>query len=129
MTDYLAITEAETNPKAPATSSLWKRWTKNWIAGFEGAAGAPRLKYGAIDAWFSTAGEVGSLAFLVTTAGSVGVVTAGTVYAGSSLAYSGFHKSGGLSSTGAALTGSWRALGSILNSGVDQRATLFIRIA
>ncbi|NBZ87916.1 hypothetical protein [Stagnihabitans tardus] len=43
MTDYSAIAETETDPGAPSKSSLWKRWAKNWIAGFEGAAGAPRL--------------------------------------------------------------------------------------
>jgi hypothetical protein len=43
MTDYSAILESETDPAAPSKSSLWKRWAKNWIAGFEGAVGAPRL--------------------------------------------------------------------------------------
>jgi hypothetical protein len=43
MTDYIPITETETNPGAPSKSSLWKRWAKNWIAGFEGALGAPRF--------------------------------------------------------------------------------------
>ncbi len=43
MTDYIAILETETNPGAPSRSSLWKRWANNWIAGFEGAAGAPRI--------------------------------------------------------------------------------------
>ncbi|MEI6800495.1 MAG: hypothetical protein WCO04_14970 [Pseudomonadota bacterium] len=43
MTTYTAIAETETDPSAPGTSSLWKRWAKNWIAGFEGAAGAPRI--------------------------------------------------------------------------------------
>jgi hypothetical protein len=49
MTDYVAITETETNPGAPSRSSLWKRWAKNWIAGFEGAALAPRLWLRAIE--------------------------------------------------------------------------------
>lgn len=48
MTDYNAIAETETDPGAPSKSSLWKRWAKNWIAGFEGAAGAPRLRGEAI---------------------------------------------------------------------------------
>lgn len=43
MTDYSAILESETDPGAASKSSLWKRWAKNWIAGFEGAVGAPRL--------------------------------------------------------------------------------------
>ena len=43
MTTYTAIAETETDAGAPGTSSLWKRWAKNWIAGFEGATGAPRI--------------------------------------------------------------------------------------
>lgn len=50
MTDYIPITEAETDPEAPSTSSLWKRWWKNPIAMFEGAAGAPRLQNAALAA-------------------------------------------------------------------------------
>lgn len=43
MTDYNVINETETDPEAPGTSSLWKRWARNWIGGFLGATGAPRL--------------------------------------------------------------------------------------
>jgi hypothetical protein len=49
MMDYNAITELETNPGAPGTSSLWKRWWKNPLAMFEGALGAPRLQLGALE--------------------------------------------------------------------------------
>lgn len=49
MTDYNAITELETNPGAPGTSSLWKRWWKNPLAMFEGALGAPRLRLAALE--------------------------------------------------------------------------------
>lgn len=52
MTDYSAILESETDPGAASKSSLWKRWAKNWIAGFEGAVGAPRLMAAAM---YSTA--------------------------------------------------------------------------
>ncbi len=41
MTDYNPIFETETNPGKPSKSGLWKRWSKNWIAGFERAVGAP----------------------------------------------------------------------------------------
>ena len=45
MTDYIPILESETDPEAPGTSSLWKRWAKNHIAAMEGAPGAPRLAF------------------------------------------------------------------------------------
>lgn len=44
MTDYLTYTPAEYAPDAPATALHFQRWFENWIAGFEGAAGAPRLR-------------------------------------------------------------------------------------
>lgn len=47
MTDYLPITDAETDPGAPGTSELWKKWRDNPIAMFEGAVDAPRIQVGA----------------------------------------------------------------------------------
>lgn len=44
MTDYLPITDAETDPGAPGTSELWKKWRDNPIAIAEGATGAPRVQ-------------------------------------------------------------------------------------
>lgn len=44
MTDYLPITDAETDPGAPGTSELWKKWRDNPIAIAEGADGAPRVQ-------------------------------------------------------------------------------------
>lgn len=46
MTDWNDITEAETDPGAPGTSSLWKRWWKNPMAVAEGSAGAPVVSAG-----------------------------------------------------------------------------------
>ena len=129
MTDYNPIPDNILEPDDPIPADLGIRWRDNPIAMFEGAPGAPRIAYAALDTWFSTAGDVGSLAFLITTSGAVGIITAGTTYAGSSLTYSGFHKLEGISDTGSGLTGTWRALGSVLNAGVNQRATLFVRIA
>lgn len=43
MTSYIAITNAETDPEAPLTSELAKKWRDNPIAITEGAAGAPRI--------------------------------------------------------------------------------------
>lgn len=62
MTTYTAIAESETDPGAAGTSSLWKRWAKNWIAGFEGAVGAPRLAKAALSGLF-----IGTITSLTTT--------------------------------------------------------------
>ena len=43
MSDYIGITEAQSNPFAPLTSELVKQLRDNPIAIAEGAAGAPRL--------------------------------------------------------------------------------------
>ena len=43
MTSYIAITDAETDPEAPLTSELAKKWRDNPIAITEGATGAPRI--------------------------------------------------------------------------------------
>lgn len=43
MTSYIAITNAETDPEAPLTSELAKKWRDNPLAITEGAAGAPRI--------------------------------------------------------------------------------------
>lgn len=128
MTDYIAITEAETNPGAPSKSSLWKRWAKNWIAGFEGAPGAPRLQVGAMGSWFTTAGGVGTLAFLSERTPSMTPIVAGTDYAGSGLGYAGLG-SGGSVDYGPALTGTWRALGAYTKPSSRAGTTLFIRVA
>lgn len=49
MATYTPIIGTETDPDAPLTSSLAKRWSDNWIAGFEGQANAPKLKLTALD--------------------------------------------------------------------------------
>ena len=49
MSDYIGITEAQSNPFAPFTSELVKQLRDNPIAIAEGAEGAPRLYLGAIE--------------------------------------------------------------------------------
>lgn len=44
MTSYIEITDGETDPGAPATSELAKKWRDNPIAMAEGADGAPRVQ-------------------------------------------------------------------------------------
>ena len=48
MTDYIGITEAQSNPFAPLTSELVKQLRDNPIAIAEGATGAPRVQGNAI---------------------------------------------------------------------------------
>ena len=48
MTDYIGITEAQTNPFAPLTSELVKQLRDNPLAIAEGAAGAPRVEGAAL---------------------------------------------------------------------------------
>ena len=48
MTDYIGITEAQSNPFAPLTSELVKQLRDNPIAIAEGAEGAPRVQGSAI---------------------------------------------------------------------------------
>jgi hypothetical protein len=49
MTDYVPYTPDEYAPDAPGTALHFQRWFENWIAGFEGAAGAPRLVLAALE--------------------------------------------------------------------------------
>lgn len=51
MTTYTTITDVETDPEAPLTSELAKKWRDNPIAMFEGAAGAPRLYRDALNSF------------------------------------------------------------------------------
>lgn len=120
----------------PITLQQGRALRDNPLEMFLGGAGAPRLQFEAMDAWYSTPGAVGSLALLAQTgAGSTNIV-AGTTYAGSTLTYAGFHFTSavlsavGASAPGSALSGTWKALGSVnYSDSSTQRGTLFIRIA
>lgn len=45
---YSPILATETDPDAPLTSFLAKRWSDNWEAGFDGVANAPKLRLRAL---------------------------------------------------------------------------------
>lgn len=119
----------------PITLQQGRALRDNPLEMFLGGAGAPRLQFEAMDAWYSTPGAVGSLALLAQTAAVSTDIVAGTSYAGSALAYAGFHFTSTTlgavgASSGTALSGTWKALGSVAYStSLTQRATLFIRIA
>jgi hypothetical protein len=65
MASYITITDAETDPEAPLTSELAKKWRDNPIAITEGATGAPKIQKKAMGGLF-----VGS------------ITTSGTTWAG-----------------------------------------------
>jgi len=48
MTSYITITDAETDPEAPLTATLAKKWRDNPIAISEGSSGAPKIQRAAI---------------------------------------------------------------------------------
>lgn len=49
MADYIAILDAQIEPKAPVTSELMNQLRDNPLAMFEGATGAPRLQTAGIE--------------------------------------------------------------------------------
>lgn len=108
MATWVDPIDSQTDPDAPLTSELGKRWDNNVIAAFEGASGAPRLVY--------SAGEVGSFAFAYHT----GVVdySYGDVVDGADLRPVSAIRRRELNFTGdynmdsgSALSGSWQCLG------------------
>ena len=110
----------------------------NPIAMFEGASGAPRLQFSALDAGFSTAGGVGSYVFAKGAADAAfGATVAGSTLFPTSAAYS-VAVSSGTAATfnlGSALSGTWRCMGTFDLSanygggGSNLGATLWLRIA
>ena len=82
MTSYITITDAETDPNAPVTSELGKKWRDNPLAIAEGATGAPKIKVrsfssGALaaTATFTGLGDYGGLVFNVVAVEGSGTAT------------------------------------------------------
>jgi hypothetical protein len=137
MTDYSAIIETETDPGAPSKSTLWKRFWKNPLAMFEGAIGAPRLQFAAMDTWFTTAGGVGTYVFARGGADAAfGATVAGSTLAPTTAPYMVPSSSGSATFTsGSALSGTWRCMGNFdyttnfTGGAAIYGATLWMRIA
>lgn len=134
--DASAVSNAAIAHKKGISLQTGRALRDNPLAMFEGAAGAPRLQFAAMGAWYSTQGAVGSLAFLAQVGTVSTNIVAGTTYAGSTLAYAGVSFTsatlgdiaGYAEATG--LSGTWKALGSVTyTAAFTQRATLFIRVA
>lgn len=140
MADWLDITDTSVDPDAPLTSQLAYAWRDNPIAIAEGAPGAPRIQFAAMDASFSTAGGLGSYVFAARISGTGDVAFGGTI-AGSNLGpagatYSLTSSSGSVAlNIGSALSGTWQCMGTYdhatayTGGGAVLGATLWLRIA
>lgn len=137
MTAYTTITDAETDPEAPLTSILAKKWRDNPIAITEGSSGAPKIQFAAMDTWFSTSGSVGSYIFARGAADTAfGSTVAGSTLFPTSAPYSIPTSSGSATfNSGAAQSGTWRCMGTFDlqatfgGGGNMLGATLWMRIA
>jgi hypothetical protein len=140
MTSYITITDAETDPEAPLTATLAKKWRDNPIAIAEGDATAPSILPAIANK--SSAGGVGTYMFATRTTGTTDVAFGATL-AGSSLSpvSATYYLSDPINgktttlSTGSAQSGTWRCMGtfdySANSSGTNilLGATLWLRIS
>lgn len=119
---YRLIAETETDAEAPITSDLMKALQKNLIASFEGASGAPRLEFAAMNTWYVTPGGIGTYVIAVPTTAITVNYAYGDTLAGSSLLPTGvIYSSLGIGNgngtltygvaTGSALSGTWQCMG------------------
>ena len=141
MTTYSASAVSNTviDYKKAITLQLLRALRDNPIALAEGASGAPRIAFEALDTWYVTGGAVGTYIFARYTGGA-DVLPSGTV-AGSSLqptsaAYKVNVSGNGVPTfdLGTALSGTWKCMGKFddtdINSSVTiSGATLWLRIS
>ena len=107
MTSYIEITDGETDPGAPATSELAKKWRDNPIAMAEGAVGAPRVQGIALGGISMGAITVGP----TTEAGYTNCDRMGLLYANFvGLLYGSYSVQVAFSSDNGASYGAWRVL-------------------
>jgi hypothetical protein len=138
MTTYTPILNAEVDAESPITDLLLTRLRDNPLAIAAGDVDAPRIQFAGLDAWFSTAGAVGTYVF----ARRVGDTNFGGTVAGSGLtptsAACSLTEGGGSNTvtlnTGSALSGTWRCMGTFdqLNNNGSLAifgATLWLRIS
>jgi hypothetical protein len=133
MADWTVISDSALDPDAPLTSELAYAWRDNPIAIAEGAVGAPRIQFAALDTAFSTVGGLGSYAFLGRNI-SPGIYAApGDVIAGSQLQYASIQSAGAAAQvqlSGTNPAGTWRCMGQMENGtgGAADVATMWLRI-
>ena len=124
MADYIGITEAQSNPFAPLTSELVKQLRDNPIAIADGAPGAPKIQYDAIDEGLAQqpAGGLGTYVFgrqEDPTFRNIGSTLAGSAIRSSNAA-------GGVADT---LSGTWRLMGTTSGPSFEGQTSLWLRIA
>lgn len=138
MADYFAIPDSAIDPDAPVTSELAYALRDNPIAIAEGAAGAPRIQFGAMGSWLTTSGGVGTYVFALCTpeTQSFGALVSGSQLQPTSAARSiTVNQAGGVAnlSLGATLSGTWRCMGVSSSVGTVEfnvtGATLWVRVA
>ena len=140
MTTYSAVASTEIDADSPITDALLSKLANNPTAITEGASGAPRIQFAAMDAWFSTPGAVGSFVFGRSAAGaaSFGGTVAGSNLRPTSAVSSNASTSGAMNSAfdqGSTLAGTWQCLGAFTGArnagggGSYLDATLWQRIA
>ena len=138
MTTFTTIGTGSLAVGKPLTSALAIALRDNPIAIAEGDATAPKLQFAALDAWYVTAGAVGTYCFAKGTVDKA----FGDNIAGSALfptsavsGVSGGTKGAGAFTSGAALSGSWRCMGtfdlsmSTAGTATYDGATLWLRYA
>jgi hypothetical protein len=134
MTDWTNIPNGNIETGKPGRAIDGRALRDNPIAIAEGADGAPRIAFAALDAWFTTAGAVGTYVFARRLTGDAGF---GSMVAGSTLrpissAYS-VQATGGTAqpafSDGGALSGTWRCMGNFDEAvtGSDESGSISLR--
>lgn len=138
MTTYTTISSGSLAVGKPLTSTIAIALRDNPLAIAEGDASAPKIQFAALDAWYITAGAVGTYCFAVGTVDKAfGTTVAGSTLTPTSAACgtSNGTNGNGAMDVGAALSGSWRCMGTydynMSTSGTINwtGATLWLRIA
>lgn len=137
MTTYTVITNGEIDQDSPVTQALMTAVRDNPIAITEGASGAPRIEFAALNTWYTTAGGIGTYVFAKRGTGTADVALGATL-AGSSLVptsamvndVSGTPANSTLAS-GSALSGTWQCMGNYDYETPElyRGGTLWVRIA
>ena len=129
--NFAAVANAVIAFKKGITLQMLRALRDNPLAMFEGASGAPRLQFAALDAEFSTAGGVGTYAFL---GGSIppGIfANPGDVSSGLQYASIQSTTTAAQVQLGVVAAGNWRCMGQMENStgGAADVATMWMRIS
>lgn len=139
-TDYIALMASLASGKA-FTDEKAQALAENPVAIAEGAAGAPRIAFAALDTWYTTAGAVGTYAWARRGTGTADIDFGSTIAGSNLVTTSAFTELTSLGSNnaamrvGAALSGTWRCMGTHdtaqagSGGGNTFGATLWLRIS